>query len=373
MAVAENVRRRVSPGASRYRGTLTWLQSPLGVGLLCLLLAGAADALLRHESGISGDERFYERMAAHPGGPHNFPYAFRVGVPWLVHVLPFSHVTSFTLITLLAVGASGGALYALLREFEVRSGLAMGLAIGFALSPSLLVTLLRHGRSVDPVVVLVLTLGCVFIVRRRQLALAVTLLLGTTVHESCLFLIPLAYAVWAQRPLDGRALLEVARIAFLPIIAYVVLRTSIRAVGAQYIPGYSGPFLDARLDIIQQGLSGADLTQQLRRLVIAYGPLWLIAPVGLISVPFGRRGLALVALCLISMTFAFGWGRVIFFAAPVFYVAAAKMIDHRRRLAVLTLVSLLAFDLGYAIYMQAYGVQHGIDTTVSTSLRTPVY
>ncbi len=121
--------------------------------------------------------------------------------------------------------------------------------------------------------------------------------------------------------------------------------------------------------MVQRGLSGADLTQQLRRLAIAYGPLWLIAPVGLIRVPFGHRGLALVALCLISMTFAFGWGRVIFFAAPVFYVAAAKMIEHHRRLAVLTLVSLLAFDLGYAIYMQVHGVRHGIDGTAPPSER----
>ena len=37
----------------------------------------------------------------------------------------------------------------------------------------------------------------------------------------------------------------------LPITAYVVLRTSIVALGRQYIPGYSGPFLRARIDIVR--------------------------------------------------------------------------------------------------------------------------
>ena len=43
-----------------------------------------------------------------------FPYAFRVAVPWLVYVLPFSHVVSFTLLAWLAIAASAAVLYELL-------------------------------------------------------------------------------------------------------------------------------------------------------------------------------------------------------------------------------------------------------------------
>ncbi len=347
--------------------------SPWVVALLCLLVVGLVDALLRHERGISGDERFYERMAAHPGGPHNFPYAYRLAVPWLVHVLPFSHVVSFTAISLLAVAASGGAMYALLRNFDIRWALATGLAVGFVLSPPLLVTLLRHGRSVDPAAVLVITLGCLFIVRRQRVALAITLLVGATVHESCLFLIPLAYAVWAERLIDLAALRDLALVATAPIVLYVVIRTSVDAVARQYIPGYSGDFIHARWEIIRTGLSGSDLGMELRRLALTYGPLWVIAPMALRDVRFVRRGLVLVLLCLGAMTFAFGWGRIIFFAAPVFYVGAASVVNHRRRLASFTVAALLAMDIGYAVYMQAYGVQHGIDTTVHTSRNVPVY
>jgi hypothetical protein len=343
------------------------------VACLCLALEGIVDALMRHEAGLSGDERFYQRMAVHPSGPHNFPYAYRVAVPWLVHVLPFSTVVSFTALALLAGAAAGGAMYALLRHFDVPAGVAIGLAVGFALAPNLIVVLVRHGRSVDDAIALVITLGTLFIVRRRRLALAVTLVIGAGVHESCLFLIPFAYAVWAERPLDRAALRDTALVAMAPLAVYVVLRSSIAAAGSQFIPGYSGPFLQARWNIIRQGLSGSDLGQQLRRLALAYGPLWLVAPVALRDSSFARRGLVLVILCLASMSYAFGWGRIIFFAAPVFYVAAGQAVANRRRLALVTVAAVLAFDVAYAVYLQVHGVQYGINATIGPSTRVPVY
>jgi hypothetical protein len=345
--------------------------SGVGVGLLCLVIVALVDAVIRHESRMTGDEPFYERMASHPGAPHNFPYAYRIAVPWVVHVLPFSHVVSFTLLAWLAIAAAAGALYALLEEFDIDPRLALALAIGFALSPTLLVVLVRHGRSVDPASILVLVLGCLFIVRRQRVALAITMLVGVAVRESSLFLIPLAYAIWAQRPLDREALRDTLLTATLAVVLYVVLRTSVDAVGRQYEPGYSGPFLRARIDVLRSALSGATGPVELRRLAYAYGPLWLVAPLALRDLRFARRGLVLVVLCVVSMTFAYDWGRIAFLAAPVFYVAGAHVLRGRRRLAVATVLVLFAVDIGYGVYLQAYGVQHGLDTTVSR--RIPVY
>jgi hypothetical protein len=330
-----------------------------------------ASAVLRHETGITGDEPFYVRMAAHPGGPHTFPYAYRVAVPWIVHVLPFSQLVSFTLLSWLGIAAAGAALYALLGEFDIDRRLKAGLTAGFVLSPTLLVVLLRNGRSIDPASVLVMVLGCLFIVRRQRLALAVTLLIGVGVRESTLFLIPFAYAVWAEQVVDLRAARDVAVVSALPVLAYLILRTSIDAVGRQYIPGYTGPFFKARIDILKQALSSGSLPVEARRLAYTYGPLWLTAIIALWIVPFARRGLVLVVLCFASMTFALDWGRIIFLAAPVFFVAGACVVREQRRLAIALVVALLAVDVGYAVYMQAYGVQHGIDTSVDR--RVPVY
>ena len=353
-----NVATPVATEALRERRTPK-LPPSVVVAVLCLAVTGIADAVLRHERGITGDEPFYVRMATHPGGPHSFPYADRIAVPWVVHVLPFSQVVSFQLLALLAIAASGGALYALMRDFEVSAWLAGALAVGFAVSPNLLVVLLRHGRSIDPATTLVMVLGCLFIVRRQKLALALTILIGVAVKETSLFLIPLAYAVWAQRVVDRRALRDVALIAAGPIAGYIVLRASISAIGSQYTPGYTGSFLKTRIHVFRQVFTGSEL----KRVAYAFGPLWLLAPFALRNLSFARRGLVLVALCVIAMTVSFDAGRIIFLAAPVFYVAAASVIEDRRRLALIAVVALFALDIGYAGYMQYHGVQYGLDTT----------
>jgi hypothetical protein len=324
------------------------------------------DAVLKHEAGLSGDEPFYVRMATHPGGPHTFPYAYRVAVPWLVHALPFSQGTSFRVQAWLAMAASGAALYALLRHFLIDVRLAVALVIGFVLSPTLLIVLMRNGRSIDPASTLAMTLGCLFIVRRQKLGLAATVLVGAAVKETTLFLIPFAYAMWAERPLDRDPLRDVASVSVLPIVAYVALRTSVSAVGSQYTPGIAGSFLKTRFDVLKQAVSGTEL----RRLAYTYGPLWLVAPFALRDLRFARRGLALVALCLAAMTVSFDASRIIFLAAPVFYVASASVLRQGRRLAVAVIVALFLVDVGYAVYMETYGLKHGVENSVS---HVPVY
>lgn len=344
----------------------------LGVGALCLAVAAALNAVLLHQVGFSGDEPYYARIANHPAGPHNFPYAFRIGLPYLVHVLPFSAAFSWELLALLAAGVAAGALFALLGEFGIGGGLAVWLAVCFAISPPLLVVFLRNGIEVDPAAIMVITLGCLFIVRHQLLALAVTLLVAITIHESCLFLIPLAYAVWAERLIDADAIRDVVLVATLPVLLYIYLRSSIVAVGERYQPGYQGAFFTERVDVVRDALGSGGWKTELRRMALVYGPLWLAAPFALPRLRFARRGLVLFVLCLGSMTFALDWGRMVFFAAPVVYVAAAYVLRDRRRLAILAVAGLLALDIGYAAYMQVHGVKHGLDSTAPPA-RGPVY
>jgi hypothetical protein len=155
------------------------------------------------------------------------------------------------------------------------------------------------------------------------------------------------------------------------VILYFYLRSSIVAVGEQYQPGYGGAFFTQRVDVIRDGLKGHGWATELRRMALVYGPLWLAAPFALGRLRFARRGLVLVALCVGSMTFALDWGRMIFFAAPVFYAAAAYVLQHRRRFAIAAVAALLALDVGYAVYMQVHGVKHGLDSNAPPA-RGPV-
>jgi hypothetical protein len=346
--------------------------SAWAVGALCAALAAVVNVVLTHQVGFSGDEPYYARIANHPAGPHNFPYAFRIGLPYLVHVLPFSHRFSWQALAIVFAGVAGGALYALLRDFEVESAIAAGLAAGFAISPPLLVVFLRNGIEVDAATIMVIVLGTLFIERRQLMPLGLTLLVGITVHEACLFLIPFAYAIWAERIVDRRALRDLALVSVAPIVLYIYLRSSIVAVDERYQPGYNGPFLAERKDVIRDALHQGGWKTELRRLVLVYGPLWIAAPFAIPHLRFARRGLVLFALCVAAMTFAFDWGRMAFFAAPLVYVAAGYALRHRRGLAIGAVIALLAMDVGYAAYMQLHGVKSGLDSSAPPA-RGPVH
>lgn len=337
------------------------LTTPIA-GVICLVVVIVVDLLLRHEHGLSGDEPFYVRMADHPGGAHTFPYAYRVALPWLVHALPFRHATSFRGLAWVALGLSGGALFALLRTFDVEPRLALALALGTLLSPTLLVALLRNGRSVDPLSMLAVALGVLCIVRRQRVWLAVVLSLGVAVKETTAFLIPFAYVVWAERPIDRRAAADTILVALAPAAMLLTLRASLSAVGSAYTPEYRGSFLHARWTVLRQAFSGIEL----RRLVYTFGPLWIAAAVAVRREPFARRGLVLLGICALALTVSFDTGRVLFIAAPVVVVASALAVRRNPRWAVALVVALFLLDGGYLAYMEAYGLHHGLDERAVT-------
>jgi hypothetical protein len=327
------------------------------VALAGLALIVLLDALVLDQSAPRGDELIYERMARDPFAPHTFPFAYRIGVPTLVHLLPFGHTFSFGLLAWLSSGASAGVAFVLMRRFGVGRPLAAGLALSLATCPAFLVASLRQGRSVDPESVLVMLAGALAIVDERPRALAVSVALGALVRESALFLVPFAYAVWATRRWDPEAA-RITALASLPGVGvYVALRLALPAVGREQVLGYDS-VLGGRVDVLKQALG--DPLVQARRLASSFGPLWLAAPFALPHLRFARAGLVLVGLCALAMLFAADWGRIVLLAAPVFYVAGAWTLRRRPALAALAVAAFAAMNIGYAVYMDRTGVERNI-------------
>jgi hypothetical protein len=327
----------------------------MAVALPLLLLM---DAYVRDSPAPRNDELIYELMAQAPFDPHTFPFAHRVAVPTLVHLLPFGHGFSFSLLAWLSTAAVAGLAYVLMRRFAIAKPLAAGLAICLALSPTLFVASLREGRNVDPESLLVMFAGAIAIVDRRPAVFGAIVLVGCFVREAALFLVPFAYAIWAERPWDPRAARQTALAALPAVAAYAALRLSVPALHRERVLGYDS-LLGGRLDVL--GKAADQPLRILRRVAIAFGPLWLAAPFALRDLPFARRGLVLLAVCASGMLFALDWGRIVFLAAPVIVVAAAWVLNARPRLAIAAVAAFFAMDLGYAIYMEDFGgAQDGI-------------
>jgi hypothetical protein len=328
------------------------------VGLAGGLALAILSLLSRREPTPRGDDLIYEHMAQHPFATHTFPFAYRVGLPWLVHVLPFSHTSTFLLLAWVAAGAAAAFAFALMRSLDAPAAVAAPLAFALAVSPPLLIVALRDGRNTDAVTMLFMMAATLLVVQRRPRALAATLLVGVLFREAVLFVIPLAYAVWAVRPWDREAAARTLAVAAPAVGAYVALHLAIPTVGRASVPGYGGSPIGDRGHVIRLGLES--LATELRRMLSAFGPLWLLAPLALRGSRFARRGLALVACSLVSMTFALDWGRMIFLSAPAFYPAGAFMLSERPRWRVPIWAAFAALILGYAIYMDHSGVKHGI-------------
>jgi hypothetical protein len=297
-------------------------------------------------------------MAQHPFATHTFPFAYRIGLPSLVHILPVGHNDSFLWLTWIAGGAASGFAYLLMRHFQTPHRLAAGLSLCLAVSPPMLVVALRDGHNTDAATVAFMMAATLFVVERKLKALTITLLLGVLVREAELFIIPLAYAVWAERWWDPAAARRAIVVGFPAVVAYIALRLGIHAVGEATVPGYGGSLLTDRLTILRHGLD--DLTVELRRMLSVYGPLWLAAPLALATMAFARRGLILIAACLIAMTFALDWGRMILLAAPAFYPAGAHTLTNHPRWRNPALAMFVLLIAIYALYMQHSGTRTGI-------------
>ena len=328
------------------------------IGVAGTLALMVLDAFVRDEPVPEDDDLIYERMADDPFAPHTYVFAFRVAIPWLVHVLPFSHDLSFSVLAWAMSGAAGAVLFILLERLGIPRSVSIPLAFVLVLSPPLLVASLRQGRNPDPMTILVMVTGALFIVERRPVPLAVTMLIGALNRESALFLGPLAYAVWADRLFDRAVLARAAAVTAPALAAFLTLRFTLPTVGRDQVPGY-GSLFGGRIDVVEEAFQ--DPVVQLRRLATVYGPLWLIAPLGFLRFDFARRGLVLVGLCLVAFTFALDWGRIIAVAAPVFYAAAAWVLWRHPRTRAPIFALCVVLVVGYAAYMQVEGVQNLID------------
>ena len=328
------------------------------VAAVALPLLLLMDAYVRDSPEPHNDELIYELMAREPFEPHTFPFAHRFAVPLLVNVLPFSHSFSFSALAWLSTALCGALVYVLLRRFEIDKRLAFALGICIALSPTLFVVSLREGRNVDPESILIMLAGAIAIFDRRPAVFGAIVLVGCLVREAALFLIPFAYAIWAERLWDARAAKQVVLASAPAVAAYAAVRLAVPSLYRERVLGYDS-LLGGRIEVLERA-ADQPLTI-MRRMAIAFGPLWLAAPFALRDLAWARRGLVLIAACVVSMTFALDWGRIIFLAAPVIVVAGAWVLNSRPRLAIAAVIAFLAMDLGYAIYMEDFGgAQDGI-------------
>jgi hypothetical protein len=280
------------------------------------------------------DHHAYIAMAE--DGPFEFhlaPFGWRVLVPSLAALLPFSTSASFFLIAYVSVVGTTVATYYLglhaggSRAWGVVAAL-MFIALGWAAKFALIDYWLP-----DAAAFLAVSLAVLFAVRRQPLAFAVTLLLGVGAKEAVLFAAPLWYTLGAKRAVDWQLARETVLVALPAVVVLLTLRVLIDARNDDlgyaatlpghlqdfrtYIPGYN--YLDLLRDIGWEHRAH----DRTRETILLYTtgtwtvPLLALAAIGAVRNPVLALRLApFLALVYGQLLFALNIERLLVFGFP---------------------------------------------------------
>lgn len=205
-----------------------------GVALAAAGLLALRTSLLSYGNPVFAepgwDHHAYIAMARdNPFDFHLAPFGWRVGLPLLAKALPFGLQTNFFLIAFAAVVATAVVLYHALKAAGFNRTLALiGLGFLFTLGWAAKFPLQDFWLP-DGLVFLAVTGALLCILQKRAVAFAIILVLGVTVKEAVIFVVPLYYTLQAKRPFDARLAIRTAAVALPAVAVLVALRLAIPA------------------------------------------------------------------------------------------------------------------------------------------------
>lgn len=171
------------------------------------------------------DAHIYLAMAEAPTVFTMPPFAYRIGVPLLAHLLPFPVEINFFLLTLLGLLATLTLAYVFFRELGFGHGLAL-LGLSFVAAAPEVTVYLRNHFLVDPLALAFMT-GLLIAIERRVSAgpMALLLLVASLFKESAFYVVPVMYLrLAAPGVVDRRAAWRVLAISSPAIAAALILR-----------------------------------------------------------------------------------------------------------------------------------------------------
>ncbi|MHB8853949.1 MAG: hypothetical protein ACYC6P_11420 [Ignavibacteriaceae bacterium] len=173
------------------------------------------------------DHHKYIEMAKHPFGFHIAPYCWRIIVPLIAYILPFTLETNFLIITFISILITSILIYYLLKELNFNKNLALtGLMIFFSLGWATKY-FIQDFWLVDSTAFLFIVIIIYFLLKRNDLAFSIFLLLGILVKETIFFTAPLYYSLNAKKFIDFKLLAKFTLLVLPAILISIFIRSII--------------------------------------------------------------------------------------------------------------------------------------------------
>ena len=267
------------------------------VGVLLLCFAVALGLRLRmqtiHPGGPHWDEpadhHKYLYMAEHPlGSFHIQPTCWRIGVPALARILPFSTWRNFDLLSVFFLGLAGWMVYLWLLAIpldprQALLGVLMFYSLGGAGK-----TLVGGVTSPDPASYFFIVLALYAIFRENDVLCAFALALGVLTKETVLLIGPLHYALRARSWWEPRRFRRTVLVCLPCVCAVAALRILIPAWNDRDSYVQSLPFIYTQ---VSAGMVKYDLLTAFRGTMQSYA---LLSPINLLrALTYGTLGIHL--------------------------------------------------------------------------------
>lgn len=209
-------------------GGFTEFLAVAAASLPLLVVLSLRTALLTYSNPafkLPTDQHKYILMASsNPFQFHIAPYCWRVLVPLIAKVLPFSLEWNFFLITFISIWMTGVLIYFLAKECGLPSiygllGVLLFFSLGFTTKQ-----LLYQFWDSDPLSLLAMTLAIWTILTRKDVLFILVLALGVASREDVLVVAPLYYSLNARRFVDVQLLLKSVLLAIPAVAVFFGLR-----------------------------------------------------------------------------------------------------------------------------------------------------
>lgn len=153
------------------------------------------------------------------------PFVFRIIVPWLAGILPFSIATGFYLMSLLFQLLFVILLYHFLVFYSIEKNISFALTVCFIFNRYFFQFFSWDYFQAGDVLSNVIVLTMFFlIVKKKWLLLSLIFLLGIFVKETVLLILPLGYFLLLRRLKDKKDILCFTLASLIPIIIFVSSR-----------------------------------------------------------------------------------------------------------------------------------------------------
>ncbi|MFX1385402.1 MAG: hypothetical protein ACFFBP_23540 [Promethearchaeota archaeon] len=199
------------------------------------------------------DHHKYIEMAK--GNPLNFhiaPFCWRIFVPSLAKIFPFSLQRNFFMIAFMGIFLTGITIYFVMKEFfSSRIYATIGIFTFFSLGWGLNCALYDFWLP-DALSFLFMTLILYSILIRNDLLFVILLLIGVSVKESVLFIAPLYYTFNTRKFIDLRLFMKFVLLVFPSILVLIAVRLIIPAMNEDLV--YLST-LNEKLKMVYKGMS----------------------------------------------------------------------------------------------------------------------